>query len=294
LKRIALISILISLCWGAVLKGQATDIKFHGEFIDVPFVEFVEKVEAQTGASFYFLEKWIKGVRVTASGADISLRQTLDKTLLPAGLNYVLMDSTQIYISDQAPLFVRLPAYTEKALVVEQRSDPDQSGTVTSTEQKYIDGRKAGILETLHVGSVKEGEGKSNAVIHGKLTDIESDEPLIGATIYFEELSQGAATDVDGRYSIIVKPGKYTVEFKCMGMEEKTCYLEVHSGGNFSMALEKSVISLTEVVVHANRYHNVRGTQMGFDRLNYKVLKEVPVVMGERDILKVVQMFPGV
>ncbi len=68
----------------------------------------------------------------------------------------------------------------------------------------------------------------------------------------------------------------------------------MHSGGNLSLALEKSVISLTEVVVHANRYHNVRGTQMGFDRLNYKVLKEVPVVMGERDILKVVQMLPGV
>ncbi len=221
MKRIAFIWILISFSWGAILNGQVTDIKFHGEFNDLPFVEFVEKVEAQTGASFYFLEKWIKGIRVTASGANISLRQTLDKTLLPAGLNYVLIDSTQIYLSDQSSLVDRLPVYSEKAIVVENRADPDQSVTLTSTEQKYIDGRKAGILETLHVGSAKEGEGKSKAVIHGKLTDIESDEPLIGATIYFEELSQGAATDVDGRYSIIVKPGKYTVEFKCMVWRRK-------------------------------------------------------------------------
>ncbi|RLD90185.1 MAG: hypothetical protein DRJ13_18245, partial [Bacteroidetes bacterium] len=289
-----IISILISLCWGVVLRGQGSDIHFDGEFYDVPFLEFVEEVEAQTGASFYFLEKWIKGIRVTASGKDISLRQTLDKTLLPAGLNYVLINSNQIYLSDQVPIIATLPGYTEKTAVVEESLDLDQSGSITTTEQKYIDGRKAGILETLYVGNTREGEGKSNAVIHGKLTDLETNEPLIGATIYFEELKKGAATDVDGRYNIIVKPGKYTVEFKCMGMEEKSCYLEVHSGGNLSMALEKSVISLTEVVVHANRYHNVRGTQMGFDRLNYKILKEVPVVMGERDILKVVQMLPGV
>ena len=91
MSRITVISILIFLCWGAILKGQDSDIKFSGEFNDVPFVEFVEKVEAQTGTSFYFLEKWIKGIRVTASGADISLRQTLDKTLLPAGLLTLLL-----------------------------------------------------------------------------------------------------------------------------------------------------------------------------------------------------------
>ena len=96
MKRITVISISVFLCWGAILNGQDSDIKFSGEFNDVPFVEFVEKVEIQTGASFYFLEKWIKGVRVTVSGDEISLRKTLDKTLLPAGLNYVLINTTQI------------------------------------------------------------------------------------------------------------------------------------------------------------------------------------------------------
>ena len=79
-----------------------------------------------------------------------------------------------------------------------------------------------------------------------------------------------------------------------MGMESKRNYLEVYTSGDLSVSMEKSLISLTEVVIHANRYHNVRGTQMGFDRLNYKVMKEVPVVMGEKDILKIVQMLPGV
>lgn len=92
-------------------------------------------------------------------------------------------------------------------------------------------------------------------------------------------LKKGAATDVNGRFSIVVRPGKYTVGFNCMGMESRQNYLEVYSGGELSISMEKSLIPLNEVVIKANRYHNVRGTQMGVDRLNYKVMKEVPVVM---------------
>jgi hypothetical protein len=170
----------------------------------------------------------------------------------------------------------------------------EEEDGLTSTEQKYIDGRKAGMLETLSVGTREEGEGKNVAVLFGKITDVETGDPLIGATVYFEELQKGTATDVEGQFSMVVRPGKYTVEFKCMGMEDRLNYLDVLSGGDLDITMEKSVIALTEVVVQANRYHNVRGTQMGFDRLNYKILKEVPVVMGEKDVLKVIQMLPGV
>lgn len=294
MTRLLFISLSFILCMAADLFGQEKDLKISGDFYDQPFLEFVEEVESQTGASFYFLEKWIKGIRVTASGEEISLRQTLDRTLLPAGLSYVIINDNQVYLSDQPPFVESLPDYSEATTKVDQSSDPGEITELTSAERRYIDGRKEGSLETLRVGNAKDGEGLTSVVIHGKMTDVETDEPLIGATIYFEELSMGAATDMDGRFSIVVGPGRYTVEFKCMGMEERIYYMDVFSGGNLSIGMEKSVISLTEVVVHANRYHNVRGTQMGFDRLNYKVLKDVPVVMGEKDVLKVVQMLPGV
>lgn len=293
MKRLLAISLVILVIAPATLKGQADDILFSGNYQDVPFGEFVNDVEQQTGVTFYYLERWVRGVRVTASGDEISLRRTLDRTLLPAGLYYYLEDKSAIYLSDRQPLVKRLPDYSGNRELQNITGEEESEG-LTSTEQKYIEGRKAGMLETLTVGTRVQGEGRNVAVINGKMTDVETGDPLIGATIYFDELKKGAATDVDGLFSIVVKPGKYTVEFKCMGMEERHIYLEVLSGGNLYVSMEKSVIALTEVVVMANRYHNVRGTQMGFDRLNYKVLKEVPVVMGEKDVLKVIQMLPGV
>jgi len=287
------ISLLILAMIPVSLQGQDSDIVFSGNYQDVPFLEFVRDLEQQSGVRFYFLEDWIRGVRVTASGEEISLRRTLDKTLLPAGLYYHLEGKKQVYLSNQQAYVQRLPDYSG-SVGSSGLNGEGESKDLTSTEQRYIDGRKAGMLETLTVGDREEGGGKNVAVLHGKISDIETGDPLIGATIYFEELQKGAASDVNGRFSMVVRPGKYTVEFKCMGMEDRHTYLEVLSDGNLAIAMEKSVIALTEVVVRANRYHNVRGTQMGFDRLNYKVLKEVPVVMGEKDVLKVIQMLPGV
>ncbi|RLD93671.1 MAG: hypothetical protein DRJ29_08135 [Bacteroidetes bacterium] len=275
------------------LNGQVKDVIFRGSFQDVTFGDFVRDVEQQTGVSFYYLESWTRGLRVTASGDEISLRKTLDLTLLPAGLYYVLEGTGEIYLSEGQALVSKLPDYSGSQGELDLSVDQDISGP-TSTEQKYIDGRKAGMLETISVGTRAAGEGTNVAVLYGKITDVETGDPLIGATVYFEDLAKGTATDVDGRYSIVVRPGKYTIEFKCMGMEDRLNYLEVLSGGDLDITMRRSVIALTEVVVRANRYHNVRGTQMGFDRLNYKVLNEVPMVMGEKDVLKVIQMLPGV
>jgi hypothetical protein len=275
------------------LRGQSGDVVIGGTYQDVLFEDFVRDVEQKAGVTFYYRENWIRGIRVTASGDEMSLKRILDQTLLPAGVYYLMDASGQIFLSDSQALTGRLPDYSDSEDILSTGRGESERG-LTSTEQKYIDGRKAGMLETLSVGSREEGEGRNVAVLYGKITDVETGDPLIGATVYFEELKKGTATDVDGRFSMVVRPGKYTVEFKCMGMEDRQNYLEVFSGGDLDITMEKAVIAITEVVVQANRYHNVRGTQMGFDRLNYKVLKEVPVVMGEKDVLKVIQMLPGV
>jgi len=293
MKRLLQICLLILSLIPFSLNGQVKDVIFKGSFQDVNFEDFVRDVEQQTGVSFYYLESWTRGVRVTASGDEISLRKTLDLTLLPAGLYYVLEGTGEIYLSEGQALVSKLPDYSGSQTELDLSGDQEVSG-LTSTEQKYIDGRKAGMLETISVGTRAAGEGTNVAVLHGKITDVETGDPMIGATVYFEDLAKGTATDVDGRFTIVVRPGKYTIEFKCMGMEDRLNYLEVLSGGNLDITMQRSVIALTEVVVRANRYHNVRGTQMGFDRLNYKVLNEVPMVMGEKDVLKVIQMLPGV
>jgi len=257
MKRILYSTLLLILFSPSHLEGQDPDITIRGNFNDLPFTEFAWEVEQQSGATFFFLEEWVKGIRVTVSGDRVSLRRTLDRILLPAGLSYYLDMHLQVYLTNQAPLVSRLPDYSGTAETLLDSLARAKKDNLTSTEKRYIEGKRAGLLETLRVGDSEEVFGETNTVLHGKITDVETGEPLIGATIYIEELKKGAATDVDGRFSMVVKPGKYTVDFNCMGMESMRNYLEVYTSGDLSVSMEKSLISLTEVVIQASNVFTV-------------------------------------
>jgi hypothetical protein len=68
----------------------------------------------------------------------------------------------------------------------------------------------------------------------------------------------------------------------------------VHSAGELELDMKRALFPLDEVVVTAGRRDNVSGNQMGYERLNYSVLKQVPLVLGDRDFLNVVKLLPGV
>ncbi len=284
------------LAWALSMEGygQDHDLLFSGNFDDVPFQEFTGSVEEQTGASFYFYDTWVKGIRVTASGKGLSLHQVLTRVLLPAGIYHYIDEFGHIYLNPEEPYLPSLSYLDRSGTRVLQDTLPDEGAGITTAEQRYIEGHQSGMLETLVVGNDQRETGQKEVFIHGKIVEAESGEPLIGATIYLEDLKKGAATDVDGRFSLLVEPGKHRVTFNCMGMEPREYILQVNSGGTLEILMEPALIPITEVVVRASKYDNVRGSQMGFERLNYQTIKEVPVVLGEKDLLKVALMLPGV
>ncbi|HEC44387.1 MAG TPA: TonB-dependent receptor, partial [Bacteroides sp.] len=162
------------------------------------------------------------------------------------------------------------------------------------TEKLYIEGRKAVIVSTLIIGNEKDLGNRDEAVINGELKDAENGEPLIGATIYIEELSRGFVTDLYGHFSISVSPGKYTARFNCLGMEELNYHLDVLSEGKITIEMGKKLYPIDEITIRSGAYDHVRGIEMGFSQISVKSIKEIPAVMGEMDVLKVVQLLPGV
>jgi hypothetical protein len=284
----------ICLCYALPCGAQDNDLVFSGDYRDIPFPEFVSAIETQTGATFYYFDSWVKGIRITAEGTDLSLHEILTRTLLPTGIQHYIDEYGNVYLTVENPLIPSIPSPDRSVTeILPEAGNPDAGG-ISGAEQRYIEGHKSGLLETLTVGDDKSGVSQKEYIIYGKMIEVETGEPLIGATIYVESLKKGAATDVDGRFSILLSPGRHRVSFNCMGMEPRQMILQVNSGGNIVIPMEKGLIPITEVVVRANRYDNVRGSQMGFERLNYQTTKEVPVVLGEKDLLKVALMLPGV
>jgi hypothetical protein len=132
--------------------------------------------------------------------------------------------------------------------------------------------------------------------ISGTIKDAATGETLIGATVRIKELpSGGTATNSYGFYSLTAPAGDYTLLFSYVGYQPVEKQVALHADQTIAMALTSSS-NLSEVVISANRPNNdqIVSPQMGVEKLNMAQVNQVPVVLGERDILKTITLMPGV
>ena len=117
---------------------------------------------------------------------------------------------------------------------------------------------------------------------------------LIHAAVPQEINYQGFLTDADGNFQLNLKAGRYKVSIAHISMKREEYYFQVYSSGSVLLEMRRELKELDEVVVSASQNDNVLGMQMGYERITVKSIKEIPLVMGEKDLLKVATMLPGV
>ncbi|MDA3815762.1 MAG: TonB-dependent receptor [Prolixibacteraceae bacterium] len=136
---------------------------------------------------------------------------------------------------------------------------------------------------------------QESVTMSGRITNAETGEDLIGATIYVEELSRGAASNTYGFYSVSMPSGKYTFIFSYLGFATEQVVLDIQNEKEYDIALDPASKEIQEIIVRTEALNqNITSTEMGTVKLDPKVVKAIPVIFGEQDILKTIQLMPGV
>ena len=131
--------------------------------------------------------------------------------------------------------------------------------------------------------------------VNGNITDSSTGEDLIGATVYVEELRTGTSTNAYGFYSISVPEGNYKLTVTYVGYEQNTQPIDLTSDIRLNIRLSPRANEIGEVVISAERRNaNVSRTEMSVERISVQTLKRIPALMGEVDVIKAIQMLPGV
>ncbi|MFB9057931.1 carboxypeptidase-like regulatory domain-containing protein [Mariniflexile ostreae] len=131
--------------------------------------------------------------------------------------------------------------------------------------------------------------------IRGVVSEAESNETLIGVNIIFPEIQAGTTTNEYGFYSITLPKGTYKVVISYLGFstQSETITLSENITKNFS--LTDALESLDEVLITENiEKLNIKTPQMSVNSLTSSSIKEIPVVLGESDIIKAITLLPGV
>ncbi len=139
--------------------------------------------------------------------------------------------------------------------------------------------------------------GQTTYTISGYVTDGNSGETLIGATVTnTDDASQGTATNVYGFYSITLPAGTYTLRGSYIGYQDETVSVDLTEDLRLDIDLSEGVAIETVVITEARAEarENVEGTQMGTIALPVAKIKKLPAIFGEVDLLKSLQLLPGV
>jgi hypothetical protein len=137
--------------------------------------------------------------------------------------------------------------------------------------------------------------GQQNYTLIGKVTDAETGESLIGVSVVVVELGKGIATNSYGFYSLSLPAATYTIRSSYVGYEKKEQVIDLNKNHVLNIEISPSVISLEEVVVSTEREdNNITAAELGIEKLNLKKIENIPVIFGEKDILKTIQLLPGI
>lgn len=137
--------------------------------------------------------------------------------------------------------------------------------------------------------------GQKKYTISGYVRDASSGEVVSDANVYFMETTKGTTSNEYGYYSITMEEGEYEMRAHFVGYAMYEKQISLHNNIKLNIELTSSVVQGKEVVVRSQRAdENVTSSSMGTMDVNIETMKKMPSFFGEADIIKTIQLMPGV
>lgn len=130
--------------------------------------------------------------------------------------------------------------------------------------------------------------------LEGRVINTETEEPVWNANVFVQETQQGTTTGEDGTFELLLPAGQYTIRFSFIGYREKIVEVELNQNKDIEVEMLPEGLDVDEVEIEGKRERSLERTEMGEVELEMREVERLPVVFGEIDILKTLELTPGV
>lgn len=276
---IALAALFVLPC---LVHGQinpADSIQITATYDKTPITTVLGQLEQDLNLKFYYQPDELPKRTISREFQKAPLSEVLTDLFRETSLGYMFYRDFAIIVAPQGIIDESFSSNYYQALDENLNDDENRS----AKRRKII------------IGDVGQMNPSGKATIKGLIKDAQSEEPIIGATVFFAELNSGSASDFDGNFEAEVPVGEYEVTVQYIGYEDVRKKIEVYSDGDMSFDMFKAAINLEEVVVRAQAADaNVENVQIGVTRLEVKDIKKLPALFGEADVVRTLLLNPGV
>lgn len=294
MNRVIIGVLLILLLHAGSLLGQQKDHLITSNFRNVSFAQVAAQIESETPYRFFSHPGIMDSLEVNFEVRNQPVQRVLKRAFTVSDYHYFIL-SYDIIITAGAKIKPELPEgffdinsdapvdMDLTALLFGDRDKSDDPEAEISIEDQLIE---IGIKTSLVEGKMVN--------LAGTIEDELNGEPVIGAIVYIETPRIGVITNAYGYYNITLPQGPHTLRMRSVGMKETKREIMLFSEGTLDIELIQNVIGLKEVVIEAEKFLNITSVQMGIEKMSMTDMKQIPTVLGEKDITKIILTLPGV
>ncbi|HLU86951.1 MAG TPA: TonB-dependent receptor [Taishania sp.] len=135
---------------------------------------------------------------------------------------------------------------------------------------------------------------QEKSTLIGKVLSFDDKEPLVGAKILIPELQIGSISNTEGIFNLELPHGQHTIQVSAVGFSDEKRTIFIRKDTTITFALKTIGKEFQEIVVVANQTENVSSANMGQIELKIEEIKKLPAFLGEVDLIKAIQLLPGV
>lgn len=266
--------------------GQAQNKNITIEFSNNSLSESLLKLESVSDYKMFFEPTWLADQpQITQQFSNVPLSEILNALLRETALNYYVAGNKVILVQNSA-IYDDLPQgyFGDNAKQIAKRP-------IFFREYDSISNATTNVVL---VGKDSKEQASGAHTISGVLSDVKSAEPVSQVIIRIKGTNIETETDADGAYELRLPSGNYVLETLSLSHDKVTKNIVVYSNGTVNLKLRENINLLDEVLITGKENKTIREATSGVTTIDIESIKNIPLVMGERDIMKVATILPGV
>jgi hypothetical protein len=276
--------------------AQDTVVYVDTDFNSKPLTSLIKYIEEKEGIRFFYLDKWTDTIPVVQTDTPSTLEKILSKTLSGTPITYFYYNERQIILTYRYRIESLPPDRFIMGAVngIGKSSLNDSSSFMMKEKIDSIAISGKDLSSNVIIGTPGGKSAKGSSTISGYILEKETGQPVIGAQIYLNDLSFGTATDKYGYYILTVPDGSHILRLNYLGRKEQVLSIDVYGNGTLNLNMEEKLLELRGVVIRAEKDYNLRGLQIGLEKVDNQSIRLNSSSMGEGDLLKTALLLPGV
>ncbi|PXY45307.1 TonB-dependent receptor [Flavobacterium hydrophilum] len=282
-----------------ITYSQVISDKVSVEFKNANLQTVIQNIEQSSYFKFYFDEKWFEtdSTIISKQFKEVRIAEVLDEVLQNTSFNFYI-SGNKIILTNNSVIYNQLP---DDYFGIPLEKDENGVAIAPVFYQQYDSLKRTNTRnpnkntkEIIAIGKEVKNQKKETYTLSGYVRGGKNKEVLSNILVKIAGTKFATTTDKNGYYKLQVPPGMSMVETETFSYDKVTKKIMVYNDGTLNFTLIDNVNQLDEVLVKTNKNKNAKAAITGVTTIDTEGIKNVPLVLGERDILKVALTLPGI